>query len=188
MVASSALAVLLAAGVSSADAARFTFDNQSGQITFEMQASLHEIDGTAQQFSGELDIGSATPSGKISVQASQLTTHLAVRDERMYSYCLEVEQFPTVDLLISAVTGDIKGLNSRKGSGRIELRGQMTVRSAARDIIIPATYRWEGSTLRLIGDHQLLWTDYGVPDPSIIISTLSPELDVHFDVVLREKP
>lgn len=183
----SAFAVLLALA-SGADAARFAFDDKSGEITFGMEASLHSITGEAQAFTGELDIGSAMPTGKISVQAQQLTTHLEVRDARMYSHSLETERFPSIEVLISAVTGDVKGLNSRKGSGRIELRGQMTLRSATRDVIIPATYRWEGNTLYLSGSHQLLWTDYGVPDPSILISTLFPEVDVSFSVALRPAP
>lgn len=188
MVASAFLALTLA-GSGDALAARYAFDDTSGTITFGMQASLHEIDGAAQRFTGELDIGSAQPTGKVTVQAAELTTFLGDRDDRMYSYSLEVDQYPTVEFLIAATTGNVRGLNSRRGSGTVELRGQITVRSATRDVIIPATYRWDrDGTLHLTGAHQLKWTDYGVPDPSIVISTLYPDMDIQFDVTLTERP
>lgn len=188
MVASAALALMMAWS-SDARAERYAFDDASGSITFGMQASLHEVNGAAQNFSGELDIGSDKPTGKVTVQAAQLTTFLGARDDRMHSYCLEIDRYPTVEFRIAATTGDVRGLNSRRGSGTVELRGQLTVRSATRDVIIPATYRWErDGTLHLTGAHQLQWTDYGVPDPSIIISTLYPDMNIQFDVTLTERP
>ena len=180
--------VLLLAAPRPADAARYAFDDKTGSVTFTMEASLHGIEGAAQNFTGELDIGSASPSGKLTIQAQQITTFLGVRDDRMHSYCLETDRYPTVDFQIAAVTGDVKGLNSRRGSGQLQLRGQMTVRSSTRDVVVPATYSWEGDTLRLRGSHQLLWPDYGVPDPSIVISTLLPEVDVSFDVKMKPAP
>jgi len=172
-----------------ADAARYAFDDSSGTITFDMRASLHEVNGAAENFTGELDIGSEQPTGKLQLQATGLTTHLDVRDARMHDYCLDTERYPTVDFLIAATTGNVRGLNSRRGSGTIELRGQMTVRSATRDVIVPATYTWErDGTLHLNGAYQMSWADFGVPDPSIIISTLYPEMDIQFDVRLRQAP
>ena len=187
MAPAAALALMMA-WTQDAHAARYAFDDTSGSINFGLVASLHDIAGTAQTFSGELDIGSDKPTGKITIQATGLTTDLAIRDDRMHSYCLEVDRYPTVEFLVAATTGDVRGLNSRRGSGNIELRGQMTVRSSTRDVIIPVRYQWRSGTLHLTGAHQLDWTQYGVPDPSIIISTLYPEVNIQFDVALTERP
>jgi polyisoprenoid-binding protein YceI len=186
--AAAAVLALMMAWTQDAHATRYAFDDASGSINFGLVASLHDIAGTAQNFSGELDIGSDKPTGKITVQAAGLTTDLTVRDDRMHSYCLEVERFPTVEFLIAATTGDVRGLNSRRGSGTVELRGQLTVRSSTRDVIIPVRYQWRSGTLQLTGSHQVDWSQYGVPDASIIISTLYPEVNIQFDVALTERP
>jgi polyisoprenoid-binding protein YceI len=171
-----------------ADAARYAFDDTRGEITFGLVASLHDISGKAGSFTGELDIGSESPTGKVVLQAAQLTTFLSVRDDRMHDFCLSTDEYPTIELRIGATTGNVKGLNSGKGSGTIELRGQLTVRSSSRDVVIPMTYTWENGGVRLVGSHQLKWTDYGVPDPSILISTLYPEVNVQFNVLLQQAP
>ena len=172
----------------SADAARYAFDDTKGNITFDMSASLHDIEGKAGSFTGDLDIGGASPTGTILLQAAQLTTFLGVRDDRMHDFCLGTDEYPTIELRIGATTGNVKGLNSGRGSGTVELRGQLTVRSSSRDVVIPATYTWEGDSVRLTGTHQVKWPDYGVPDPSILISTLYPEVNVQFNVLLSEAP
>ena len=174
--------------VGSSDAARYAFDDTKGKITFDMAASLHEIEGAASSFTGELDIGSDSPTGKIVVQASQVTTFLSLRDDRMHEFCLATDQYPTIELRIGATTGNTQGLNSGRGTGTIELRGQLTIRSTSRDVIIPLTYTWEGDKVRLVGSHQVKWPDYGVPDPSILISTLYPEVNIQFNVLLNEAP
>ena len=183
----STLLTLLAL-LGAADAARYATDDTKGTLTFDMAASLHEITGRAASFTGELDIGADSPTGTIVIQAAQLTTDLSVRDDRMHEYCLSVEQYPTIELRIGATTGDVSGLNSGRGSGSIELRGQLTVRSTSRDVVLPVSYSWEGDKVRLVGSHQLKWTDYGVPDPSILISTLYPEVNVQLNVLLNESP
>jgi len=180
--------VMLAALIGTADATRYAFDDTKGDLTFDLVASLHEIEGKAGSFTGELDIGSDSPTGKLVIQAGQLTTDLGVRDDRMHGYCLSTEQYPTIELRIGATTGDVRGLNSGRGSGSIELRGQITIRSTSRDVVLPITYSWEGDKVRLVGTHQLKWTDYGVPDPSILISTLYPEVNIQLNVLLNEAP
>ncbi len=173
-----------------AHAARFVGDDTAGKVDFDMTASLHGITGSAKAFSGEVTIDDAKPvSGKYVFQANSITTNLNVRDSRMHNYCLEVERFPTVEFLIRDVTGDVEGLRSRTGSGSLVLKGTMTVRSTAREVDITSSYNWtpEGK-LRLSGNHELKWSDYGVPDPSIVISTLYPEMRFSFDTTLSERP
>ena len=65
----------------------------------------------------------------------------------------------------------------------------MTVRSTSREVDVTSSYNWtpEGK-LRLSGNHELKWSDYGVPDPSIVISTLYPEMRFSFDTTLSERP
>ena len=103
----------------------------------------------------------------------------------MHEVALSTGLFPTVTFAIAGVEGDTTGLKRKKGSGEVVLEGYLTIRSTTHDVSIPATYTWEGDTLKLVGAHQIKWPEYDVPDPSIVVSTLYPELDFRFDVSLK---
>jgi polyisoprenoid-binding protein YceI len=96
-----------------------------------------------------------------------------------------VEHYPTVEFKVRSATGDVAALVAGKGEGTLQLNGQLTLRTATRDVSVPVRYWWEGGTLRVSGAHRFKWPDYGLPDPSIVISTLYPEVDVRFDLALR---
>ena len=167
-----------------AQADRYSFDDKSGAITFHMVATLHSIDGTAKNFSGEIFVGEERESpASLTIQASSLTTHLGIRDGRMHDYVLGIADFPTLKIDVHSITGDdIAGFNAGKGEGQVNLNGKMTVRSSTRDVKIPATYRVGDGMMNLQGTYTLDWTDFNLPDPSIAISTLKPKVEVKFDV------
>ncbi len=179
------LALLTAALLSlqAANADRFAGDDTKGSLDMEMVASLHDVPVEANSFTTELIIGEDI-TGKLVVQANSLKTGIGMRDSKMYEYCLETDKYPTVTFEMRGVTGDAEGLKSKKGTGKIKLHGKLTVRSTTRDIAVPTTYTWKDEQLHLKGTAELKWTDYGVPDPSILISTLYPEIKLSFDLAL----
>lgn len=166
-------------------AATLEFSPTESSVGFHASASLHEFDGKARSFSGSLD--TTTLAGKLEVQSSSLTTFLGPRDARLQSWCLEAERFPTIQFVLGSVNGEIAGLKAGSGGGAVTLVGKLTIRDVTLDVKVPATYTWEGNNLRLKGRHDLRWADFGIPDPSITISTLYPDLYVTFDVVGRPK-
>jgi polyisoprenoid-binding protein YceI len=178
------LAILLAAPLQ-AEAGRFVGDDNSGTLNFDMEASLHKVPGVAKSFTTELQIDEKV-TGKVVVQAKSMTTGIGVRDSRMYSYCLDADKFPTIEFQVRGMTGDTEGLRSEGGSGEVKLHGSLKVRSTTREVVIPATYTWTEEGLYLEGSKELKWTDFGVPDPSIVISTLDPKMAISFAMTLHK--
>jgi polyisoprenoid-binding protein YceI len=169
--------------LSTASADRYSFDESGGKVLFHLVASLHEIDGQAQKFNGWINIGEGSDhTGEVIVQTNQLTTGLGVRDERMYDFVLQTERYPTIQYKIYGIDGDTAGLDSGKGTGKLTLKGALTVATVTKDIAIPAAYKWEDGSLKLIGKSTIQWTDFNLPDPSIKISTLNPPLDIKFSL------
>ena len=187
MFALSALTLTIHLATAPAFAERFSGDNSTGKLSFDMEASLHEVPGEAKSFTGELKFDEEI-TGKWEVQSSQLTTGIGIRDSKMYSFCLEADKFPTIVFNVNAVRGDVDGLRSKSGEGSVTLHGQLKIRSTTRDIEIPTKYNWEEGKLNLDGGTTIKWTDFGVPDPSIAISTLYPDVKIGFDFDLTEKP
>ena len=167
------LAILLALPLQ-AEAGRYVGDDSSGKLNFDMEASLHKVPGEAKSFSAELKLEEGV-TGKVVVQAKGMTTGIGVRDTRMYEYCLDTDKYPTIEFQVRGVTGDSTGLLSEGGTGEVKLHGSLKVRSTSREVVIPATYTWTEEGLYLKGSKDLKWTDYGVPDPSILISKLDPK-------------
>ena len=172
---------LLLSNIARAD--RYIGDDASGTLTFDMSASLHDIKSQATSYTSELIIGEQV-TGKLVVQALGLKTGIGVRDKRMYNFCLSSDQYPTIEFTVRGATGDLAGLSSGQGSGSVNLHGQLKVRSTTRDVQIPVKYTWADGTLQLKGAKQIKWTDYSVPDPSIVISKLAPEIHLSFNMKL----
>lgn len=152
-----------------------------GRISVRCLASLHEFDTRVGRFTGSLD--PLTGRGRLQVEVASLSTGLGPRDSRMLYYALDVGTFPELAFVVDRLEGDPVAAGA--GSGNLTLVGALTIRGTTRSVEVPARYTWEGEALRLTGRQELTWTDYGVPDPSVVLSTLSPELRVDFDVLAR---
>jgi polyisoprenoid-binding protein YceI len=175
---------------------RFQYTNSSSNIQLKMDASLHEINGKAQKFQGHFDIGKEKSTGELKIQADSLTTFLGVRDEKMHESVLQVTNFPNIVFNIHSIEGIGKNpltdekpqIHVQSGSGEIKIHGSLTVSRVSQEVSIPAAYRWEDGSLRIIGSTTIKWTDFNLPDPSIIISTLYPPVDIKFSLYASPSP
>ena len=163
------------------EAAKYEFDSSDGSVTFHNIASLHTFDGVAKEFGGVFDSDLGT--GRLVVQTRSMTTNLGPRDKKMHTYCLEVEKFPTIDFNVSGVAG-LSLLNSEVKQGRVTLQGELTIRDVTKPVAVQTSFSTEESHLKLEGEIGFKWTEFEVPDPSIFISTLYPDMSVKFSIKL----
>ena len=171
---------------SSPEAAKYTFGVSGSTVTFHNTASLHGIDGEAQAFRGTFD--SDTGTGSLVVQTRSMTTRLGPRDKKMRSYCLEVDKYPTIDFTVAKVAG-LEALQSGAYRGRVTLNGDLKIRDVTKAVSVPASFETVGKDLILNGEIDFKWTDFDVPDPSIFISTLYPDMSVKFSLkMIGEDP
>jgi polyisoprenoid-binding protein YceI len=171
------------AGCATAMATVLGVGAEDGRVEFHNTASLHAFDGQARRYAGQLD--TAALVGDLTVEAASLSTGLGPRDSRLLSWCLEAVRFPSIHLAVARITGAVEGLQRAAGTGGLTLQGTLTIRDVVRDVAIPATYAWEGPNLRLKGRYDMKWTDWNLPDPSTVLSTVAPEMDVTFDVLAK---
>ena len=59
------------------------------------------------------------------------------------------------------------------------MNGKLTIRDVTKSIAVPAAFVKMGNDMSLQGQFDFKWTDYEVPDPSIIISTLYPDMSLN---------
>jgi len=170
---------------SSAFADRFAGDNSSGHVKFDLDSTLHNVPGDATSFTSEIIIEEGI-SGVLTIQAASIKTGIKVRDKRMYDFCLNTQSFPTITFELRGITGDEEGFKSKTGTGTVNLHGKLNIRSTSRDLVVPASYSWSETGVKLNGKTDVNWSDYGVPDPSILISTVQPVLKMNFDLDLQK--
>ena len=171
------VALICVMNVASAEAKTYAYSQAGSSLKFFNKASLHGIEGTAKTFSGTLD--TAAMSGALTVQATAMTTALGPRDKKMQSFCLESSKFPTITFDVKSIEGG-EALQAATGSGKVTLVGTLKIRDVAQSIRVATDYAFEGDALTLKGRYDFKWTDFNVPDPSIFISTLYPEMNVQF--------
>lgn len=171
----------LALSSATAMAADLPFD-ASSTLTFHNAATLGDFTGTA-PITGSID--PVAGKGTLDIATTGLRTGSGPRDARLQSYCLEVTRFPAITFRATAISGDVAALKKGGGSGNVTITGPLTIRDVTKTVSVPATYTWTGDELRLSGRYDLLWADYGIPDPAIAISALDPAMYVTFDLVAR---
>ena len=177
-------------------AERLEFTQSGSNIHFHMSASLHDINGEAQQFKGYLDIDESECSGEVSIDAKSITTFLGKRDDKMHSETIQVSRFPEVLYIIHSIEGRKKNqitearhqIGAHIGSGEVILHGTLKIAGASNTVSIPAAYRWEDDSARLTGSASIHWTDFSLPDPSFLFSTLSPQMDIKFSIYATPPP
>lgn len=155
----------------------------TGSVRFEARSSLHDFQGEAGVFEGDFDPEALT--GALTVRAAGIGTGLGARDERLRLTCLETDRFPEIRYDLRHVHGDTALLQRGEGSGALTFEGLLQIRDQVVPVVIPARFTWEEAGLRLLGAIPLRWGDFGIPDPSILISVMAPEITVRFDVVAR---
>ncbi len=172
-----------------AGAAELTFapseQGKPSTLTFHNTSSLGDFEGVA-PFTGHLD--TTALKGELTIAANSLTTANGPRDTRMEAYCLESARFTMITFRVTTITGDSAALKSGVGSGTISLTGPLTIRDVTKTVSVPASFTYDGTTLRLNGRYDLKWADYGVPDPGVLISTLNPDMYVSFDLLATAAP
>lgn len=164
-----------------AAAASFTFADADGSVGFHAVSSLHEFDGAARTFQGTFD--PASGKGQVVVGVAGLTTGIGARDSRMVYTCFDAAQWPELRFTVASVEDPAGVLVAGQGHGNVVVQGTLRIRDVDEDFTIPAEVVWEGANLRVRGAFSVVWADYGIPDPSILISKLRPDVTVRFDLV-----
>jgi len=169
-----------------ADATKYTFDETGSAVTFHNTASLHGIDGVAAQFGGSFDSDAGT--GSLVVQTKSMTTNLGPRDKKMHEFCLESDKYPTIEFAVTGVGGGVEGLKAKAKRGKVVLNGTLKIRDTKKTVSVPTSFVTVGDDLTLQGQLDFNWQEYNVPDPSILISTLYPDMSVKFSLRLKGEP
>jgi polyisoprenoid-binding protein YceI len=182
------VAALLGAGAAvGAEPLVLVLDPQASAVHFELEATLHTVEGSARLERGELhfDPDTGAAAGRVVVDARSAETGIARRDSRMHDEVLQSVAYPQILF-------DASGLEVAERSAdaaRLVLRGTLTLRGEPHAVEIPArATREPDGRVRVRGVVVLPYVDWGLPDVSTFLLRVARDVTVDLDVVGRLTP
>ena len=162
----------------------YILDPHESTIRFDADARLHTFTGVVGQLSGRMRLLSASraseAAGCVEIEASSLTTGIAMRDNKMGRSHLHTDRFPTILFTLSGVD-----LVEPKGDGHYTatLRGFLTLHGVIAPLVIPTKAALTEQRLVVEGAVPLRLSTFQVPIPSLLFIPMKDEVVVSFKVV-----
>ena len=164
----SALIALLALAAMPLTAAeqRLVLDPQNTEVSFDLEATGHDIHGLVTLESGEVtfDLDSGTASGAIVLDVAHAVTGNASRDRTMRGDVLEAERFPTIEFMPGMVTGSL----AAEGSSQLTLHGVVRLHGDPHPLALPATVEVHGDHVTATASFVIPYQEWGLSDPSVL--------------------
>ena len=161
------------------------------EVTFEVDSTWHLVHGKISDTSGSISMENINSQQVIKVKlqfpVEKFDTDSEMRDSRMREV-MDQAHFPLVK--VETEFSQQQCLVAEQfilGKCKFQLPAAVTIRDTKRQVNLDITVEQTTNSLEVIGTASLLWSDYGVEDPSILIATLDPEVQISFRVKLPQK-
>jgi polyisoprenoid-binding protein YceI len=172
---------LLAEGGARAEALlNFQIDPAQSEVLFDGETWLHNLDGVARRFQGEVKAPASLygkgVSGRVVIDPTSIDTGNSWRDRQMRERTLEVKKFPEIVFLIDSVEAEGEA-PAQRGPMRLLLTGRILLHGVTREKRLPVTvHRREGGGFVVSGRFPLRLSEHEIPDPSLFFNRVRDEL------------
>jgi polyisoprenoid-binding protein YceI len=168
---------------------RYEIEPGSSSVGFDLGATGHTVHGRAGKLGGRVEVlgadaGGFPLAGELRLEAASLDTGNGRRDRKMREQSLAVARFPEIVFAARRLSPREGGASGQDASAFV-LEGDLSIRDVTRSVSIRVELRPEDGMLRVAGEVQLRWADFGVPDPSFLFLRVKPTLRVRFETTWR---
>lgn len=155
-------------------------DPLRSSVTFELGATLHTVDGTAELTGGSLrfDPAAGTASGRIEVDATSLDTGKENRDEDMHQKVLESARYPEIYFEAEGVSGSF----DPEGESRVTLDGRFGIHGDEHPVSLEVDVEAGGQALEASTELRVPYVEWGMEDPSTFLLRVDKHVTVRIDV------
>jgi len=145
-------------------------------IEFRLPGALHTTHGTFKLEHGMIkaDPRTGAASGSIIVDAKSGDSGIGARDRPMKDSVLEVQKYPEITLTPERITGQLE----KDGQFRARLQGVLTLHGAGHQIVMEVQGRLEGDSLVAKSHFSVLYVEWGMKDPSVLLLTVAKQVDI----------
>lgn len=164
-------------------------DDSNTKVSFKVDSTWHLIEGEVRGITGSAEIRDPkdplSVTAKISFPLSGFSTNRESRDERLREVMASTE-YPQVTFEIlefhpscgaALLTSDIECPGT--------IVGNLKIRTTSQKVTLPTVFSKREGKYSVKGSYPIIWAEYGVEDPSILVAKLDPTVTVTFSVTLK---
>lgn len=177
------LSIPLGAGPAIAEEWRLELDPALTEVTFELDATLHTVHGTARLTEGTIvfDPESSRASGRIVVDATSAETAKEGRDRTMHRKVLESGTHDEIVFVPERFVGDF----DPEGESRVTLEGSFAIHGAEHALSVEVSTRVIDGLLEAELEFTVPYVAWGMKNPSKLLVRVSKEVQVRIRGVGR---
>jgi polyisoprenoid-binding protein YceI len=151
-------------------------DPAASRVTFTLQATLHQVEGSFSVRSGEVRFDAATggASGEIVVAAASGETGNARRDRKMHAEVLESARWPELTFTPARIAGGL----APQGESEVTVRGVLRLQGQPHEVEVPLAIQIEANRLRAEGSLSVPYVAWGLADPSSLVLRVGKTVEV----------
>ena len=165
----------------------YKFNNRESKINFDISTNIHPVKAVAEKFKGYMNIKSAdeknidSVEGLLEIDATSIITHIALCDTRMQKETLSTDKYPKISFKVNKVIL-VSNKIETDNTIFIKLVGPLSIRDVSKKVEIPVkvTILPDKSSAMVEGKYNLNFSDFNVPDPSVLIAKVEPILSLSF--------
>lgn len=141
-------------------------DAAATQVTFDVGATGHDVEGSFAFEKGELRFDPTTgkASGELVADATSGKTGNNSRDKTMNKKVLESDKFPTFTLRPEQVLGTLP----TEGEGTVTIKGTLEVHGGTHPVTIEARVERSGDRFTATAKFPVPYVEWGMHSPSIL--------------------
>lgn len=153
------------------------------QIRFELDSTLHRVEGTARLLSGEIRFSpeGGAAQGSLVVDARSVETGNGMRDGTLHEKVLESERFPRIELVPETLE-----IGAHEGAvWQVVLEGTTRIHGGTWPLSIPAEVTLEHGVAHVRGKFVIPHVAWGMRDMSNFLLHVEKQVHVEFDATGR---
>jgi polyisoprenoid-binding protein YceI len=180
------LATLGPAGISQAAPATLVLDPDATRIHFDVDSTLHRVEGTARLVAGELrfDTDGGEVSGRVEIDARSLETGNGMRDDALHEDVLESERFPRMTFVPERA--DV--VRREDGEADVRISGRIDIHGGEHPLVVPARVSVEGDRVEISARFPIPYVEWGMEDPGNFLLSVDDVVNVEVETVGRMSP
>jgi polyisoprenoid-binding protein YceI len=122
--------------------------------------------GRTSQVNGEIVLdGTTLTSARFSVPVATITSDSSRRDSQFTGRIMDAAAYPEATFTLTTPV-DLQRIPTAGERITVDVTGELTLRGTTKSVTFPLTAEYSGTRIAVLGNIEIVFADYGIPNPS----------------------
>ncbi len=160
-----------------------TIDDSNTTINFEVDSTWHMVQGSTKGVRGNLSLRESnnprSVHGEVSLPVGQMDTDNSRRDRKMKEV-MAADRFPEITYFLDSADSPCSPEQfPHIPFCKVVLHGRIKIHGIERSWDVEGHLSRTNSRFSFSGSGTILWADFGIEDPSILVARLNPQVQAN---------